>query len=522
MAIVTIFLLLFFILGVSLGPLLLGVLIVAFSRDRSQRLAAWTIGLGLTSIYRPAITFNARDELTLKRRAYDEKHDAEYIAFGGVLSKVKRYLHDPQARIHSFYGVPFGFVEELFGVVVDPRDAALGRELRVAQANSQYEHRVERGGRLHESVRAVFELPRGGMGVRLPEVIYLFGGSFDSQLVDRVRDYYEKSQAPRDNRSSLKRLALPIGAFVAVVLMGVFAAGQGAGGGGGGGGAPAGNSSTINVGASLLFLLLSLPSIPRPPRPSAPDPPDVNWRDLFVALVTIAIAGLLMVGLYLVFPMPVAILGIPLPLWAWTVIALAIGLALIPFVAFWFGRSLGALGMGLGKLYLILGLLGFSRPVIAYDEGEYRVVEYDDHYWPVEPSWYRFAMTRLGVGFLNFEDNWPDGTTLSRSRVKALGDEATTDTPAPTGYTATELIAVDDVHGFVPDDPAEETVYVRTDRTTGWYLDAGQDVRLMTTSLEHAKEDFGGGASPLGDGVVLAATLGAIVIGALFNWLVIL
>lgn len=506
MSILTIFILLFVLLGAAASPMAVAFLSKLFSEDRGERLSQWAIRTGLTSVYRPVITFNAGNELTLKRRSYDEKHDADYLSFGNPLNKVKRYLHDPQDRFHPMYGVPFAFVDELFGVVIDPRDVDLGRSIRKAKANSRYTSRVEEGGRLHESVRAVFERPRGRIGVRLPDVGALVGGSFDAQIVDRIREYYQESQAPQTSTTALRQLLVPLGSFVLVVLLGMFVAGQANTGGGGGSSVPT-NGTTLDYGMILLLAVGGLRA--------------VNWRDLFVGLLAIAAAAGIGAGLLLAFPVILPIAGIPLPLGAWAIVALAIGFVIPPFVAIWLGRSLGPFGMLLGKLYIIIGLLQFDRPVIDFDNGRYRIVEYDPDEFEVEPRWYRFAMTRIGVSFLNDERNWPDGTTLERDTVETIADGGTPEF-APTDHVVTDDIQVGNIKGFVPEkqELAEDATYVRTDRTTGWLLEAGQDRRLMIAALQAAKEDFGGGRKPVGDKWILGATLVTIAMGAVFDWVV--
>lgn len=525
MALVHLFLLLSFLLGIAAGPLLLGVAIAALSSSGGRRLGSWTIGLGLNAIYRPAITYNDANELTLKSRSYDEEHNRQYIKFGGLRNTVKRYLHDPMDRFHNFYGTPFGFVDELFGVVVDPRDPMIGHEGRRAQENNAYTSRVETDDELKESVLAAFNVPRGNVGVRLSDSAWLVGGSMDSHLVDYIRKLYEKSQAPKETTTPLRQMLLPIGAFIGVLLIGGWLAGQ-TGGGGGGGGAPAGNSSTISVGSSLLFLLLSLPSISKPsiPKPSIPKPPrpsgpDINWRDVFVVSGFI-LAGVGLVGfLMTVFPIPIAFGGTVLPLGAWCAIGIGLGLGLVPFSAFWFCRG-GPIGMALGRLYLILGFLAWRRPVITYDEGEYQVLEYTDTEWKIEPEWYRFALTRVGVGLKNKPKNWPNGTTLPAEAVQELVEEAESETPAPTGYVATEEIALEDIHGYLPETVPEDDVFVRTDRTTGWFYEAGQARDLIVTAIRRAKEEFGGGKKPISDTWVMRYTLGSMFAAAVFDWMV--
>lgn len=510
MALVHLFLVLFFLLGLFLGPLFLAISTRAFSPGRGRAIGRWAIRLAFKSVYRPAVTFNAADELTLKRRSYDEDHNAEYIRFGGLLNSVKRYVHDPQDRIHSFYGVPFGFVDELFGVVVDPRDVALGRALRTERENNQYTHRIDDGEQLHEAVKAVFDLPQGQIGVRLADAITLVGGSFDSQVIDRIREMYEKSQSPKTTTAPLLKLLLPLAAFIGVVMMGSFIAGQGTAGGGGGGGGTltGGNVSRIGVGASMLLLL------------AMPHPRDINWRDVVVgggyAVLGVGFAAFMVVAM----PVEFTLLLIPLPLGAWAVVMMALGIGIVPFVAFWFGRSLGGLGVGLGKLYLIIGLLPYEHPVVEYREGEYTIVEYDSREWAIEPKWYRFAFTRIGISFDNCEDNWPDGTTLSYPEVEAMADAADKDLEAPTGHVATELIGLADIRGFVPEKPDEDAVFVRTDRTTGWLLEAGQARRLMAAALQSAKEEFGGGRAPVGDKWILGGMLLGMAGGAIFDMVV--
>lgn len=522
MALVFIFLLFFYLLGLSLGPLLLGIYANALSDERGKGLSRWTFKLGLQSIYRPAVTFNPVGELTLKKRRYDEKHDHEYVVFGNLLSTVKRYLHDPQDRVHPFFGVPFAFVDELFGTVIDPRDPALGAELHHHQENGVYEYRVEHKGQLHEAVRGVFEIPEGNVGVSLPAVHRLVGGSFSSQVVDAIRDLYETSQSPQDDRSSLWRLMAPVGAFILVALVGSFIAGQGVAGGGGGGGAPAGNQSTISVGASLLLMLIGLgkPSAPKPPRPSL----SINWRDVFVTIVSLAVFGGFVAMMLIALGVPYHLFLWTLPLGAWGVLLMLVGLVTLPFVAFWFGRSLGPLGVGLGKLYIILGLLRFDRPVIRFDAGEYGIVEYADHEWATEPSWYRFAFSLVGIAFNNTEANWPNGTTLDRETIDDIRGDVAADggsVPAPAGHGVTDAISVENIRALLPEKPDPESLYVRTDRTTGWLFDAGRSTRLMQSALQLAKQELGGGKSPMGDSVVLGGILVGVLLGIVFNWLVI-
>jgi len=506
MNLITVFLIGSFLLGMLLGPLAVAFLISALSDSSGQDLGDWSIGLGLKSIWRPALTFNAASELTLKRRSYDEDHDEQKISFGGVFSSIDRSLFDPQDRLHDLFGTPFGFVDERFGVIFDPRDATIGRELSDAQDRGVYQSQVTRGQRLYESVLGVFTLRGNNDGVHLNNVWALIGGSFDSQLVKKIHEYYQKAQAPKTETTALRQLLVPAGTFIGVVLLGMFAAGQA--GGGGGGAAPA-NSTTIEFGAGLLAM----------------GGAQLNRRDKAV-LGIVSLLGLGSVaGAYLAFPLSATVIGITLPLGIWAAIMLLIGIATVPFITALFGRSLGPFGMLLGKLYITIGLLGYDKPVITLvKEGLYEVREYENHDWEHEPKWYRFALTRIGVGHSNEIDVWGEDITESPSRVRTMGEDSVQmdgGTPnAPNGYSPTELIKHGTIRGFVPDDVDDDATYVRTDLTTGWFLEAGQNRRLMKTALESAKEEYGGGQKPVSDKWILGSTLVAMFMGAVFNWLV--
>lgn len=507
MNLVLIFLIGSLLLGMLLGPLAVAFLIRLLSPETGRKLGDWAVGLGLKSVWRPALTFNAASELTLKRRRYDEDHDEQKISFGGLLSSVERTLFDPQDRLHSLFGTPFGFVDERFGVIFDTRDASVGRALSDAQDRGIYETRVERGQSLVESVLGVFTFRGETDGVDLNDVWVLIGGSFDSQLVRKIHEYYQKGQAAKTETTALRQLLVPAGVLLGVILMGMFASGQG------GGGTPVStNETTIDVGMALL---------------ASAGASRFSRRDK-VALGGVTIAALLSAGgAFLLFPAITTVLGIPLPLGIWALIMIGIGMTILPFVASFFGRSLGPLGMVLGKLFITIGLLGYSRPVITLvEEGRYELREYDDHDWDHEPKWYRFAMTRLGAGHANDVETWGDDVTESQARVEQMGNSDNDiavdggEPATPARHSPTELIAHEDIVGYVPDDVEDDATYVRTDLTTGFFLEAGQNRRLMEAALQSAKEQYGGGQKPVGDKWILGSTLVAAAMGLVFDWVV--
>ena len=500
---VLIFLVLFFILGLFVGPLAMAAATALYSDDRGRDLGDRWFSIGLKAIWRPAFTVNAANELTLKRRAYDEDHDQQKISFGGLGSSVERFLFDPNNRIHDFIGTPFALVDERFGLIFDAKDAAVGRKLDEKQRYGEYTERKEKRNSLVEGVLAVFEFGTPNVGVRMTDVWTLVGVSFDSQLVDKIHEYYRKGQAPKSSTTALRQLLVPVGTLIAVIIMGMLVSGQAAGAGGGG--APSVPNSSVSIGT--LALLLGIPSLK-----------DLNKRNALVSVAIGLVSILLVAGLYFAFPVWVPVIGLPLPLGVWAAIMLSIGIVTLPIVSAWFGRSLGPFGTMLGKLWLTIGLLPYDQPVVTQvSDSKYELVEYDSSSWPSEPDWYRFALTRLGIG-VN-EAAWPEEVTESPTRVESMAN-VEVDGVAPSGFKPTNLIEVGPINGYVPEDVDENAQYVRTDRTTGLFEEAGQNRRLMNAALEHAKQKYGGGRKPVGDKWVLGSSLVAMLIGIIFDYLV--
>ena len=91
---------------------------------------------------------------------------------------------------------------------------------------------------------------------------------------------------------------------------------------------------------------------------------------------------------------------------------------------------------------------------------------------------------------------------------------------APPGYAPTDVFALEDIHSYVPKRPDSGAFYLRTDLTTGWFDEAGQNRRLIKAALDNAKEKYGGGQKPVSDKWIMGATLAAMFMGAVFDWLV--
>lgn len=483
-----------FVLGLGLH-FVASIFILAALGDDATSLAHSYAKLGLVSVFKPVVTVNASNELTLKRRKYDEHLDVEKVNFGGLTSKVTRYLRDPQDRLHRFLGVRFGFVEERTGLVFDPRDADAGGEAKRLEADGSLEYAGNpQNNRIPQYIRGLLELPAGVRGVNLQDVYYIVGGSADAQAVDWLVEIYSRSQEPREQRLSFWQKLTPVAALVGMLLIGAFIGGNTGGGGGGGGG-----GVTMPVGGLLLGVAST--RIPDSLRGFVTRERAVAAGVTFVATLTILV-------MFAVFPGGVAF---------WGLVSLGLGLVFVPAVAMFLGRSLGGLGIALGQLYLILACFGYSQPVIHLREDDtYTLAEYEDLDADYEPTWYRFAKTWVGVTYENTADAWP-----GRNTTLTAGDLETTEhRDAPSAGLPSRDAVVTEVssggHSSVlPRSLSVEDVGVQTRHVLSWFRDVGRG-RLLQRALSEAKEDHFGGNSR-SDDFVLKATVGFALLGLLVD-----
>jgi len=482
-----------FVLGLGLH-FVGSIFVLSALGDEAGGLARWYAKLGLVSVFKPVVTVNASNELTLKRRQYDENLDVEKVTFGGLTSSVTRYLRDPQDRLHRFLGVRFGFVEERTGLVFDPRDAdAAGESKRLEEDGSLTFEGATSGNRIQEYVRGVLELPSGARGVNLQDVFYLTGGSARSQMVDWLIELYSRSQEPRESQLSFWQKMTPIAALVVMLLLGAFISGNMAGGGGGGGG----GGVTLPVGGALLAAATTRV-------------PDWVTRERVVAAGVAVVAAGVALTMLALFPIGIAF---------WGLTSLGLGLVTIPAVAMFLGRSLGGLGIALGQLYLILACFAFDQPVIHLrDDNTYTLTEYDDldADGVSEPSWYRFAKTWVGVTYDNTTDAWPGrNSTVTQEDIESMNlyDDATAGLPANTSTTS--ALGSGGHRGVIPQSLDADTVALSTRHAFSWFRDVGRG-RLLQRALKEAKEDHFGGNST-GDDLILKMTIGFAVLGLLVD-----
>lgn len=472
------------VLGIGLHAAGLIFLLLALG-DENDWLVQQLAQIGLTSVYKPVLTVGASNSFTLKKRSLDERLDTEKITFGGLRSTVTRYLRDPQNRLHRWGSVRFGFVDERTGLVFNPRDADAGREAKRHEEAGSLEYSGEpKNGRIPKFIRGVLDLPAGTRGVNLQDVHYLVGGSADSQAVDWLIDIYQRSQEPQESSLSVWQKLTPIAALALMLVLGSFLAGGGGGGGGGG--------MTLPVGG--LLLLVASPSLP-------------EWftRTRAVTGVVSLLGVLVFLGLTSVFGPVLAIKSL---------VALAAGMLFLPFIAVFLGRSLGGLGVALGKLYFILAGFGYKNPVFHLTEDdEYELRELEDlPERSSEPAWYRFAYQWWGVTYENSEEAWTGkNVVLSPERVESM---AQADVPVE-GLDAGDAVAngLENAghEAVIPKRPKSDHVHVVTRHVFGWFRGVGRG-RLLWRALKQAKEDhFGGGQGK--DDLILYTTIAFALLG---------
>lgn len=524
-----------FMFGIMLsftGLLVIMALLGPDGRDLGRKV----FSIGLTSVWRPALSVNDVGELILKKRSYNDERNIEQISVGGI----DRDLQDPQNRIHYCYGTPLALVDEIFGLVFDQRDADIGRVAKRLFEHDDMYYEEERDRRLIERVRAFFEIPQGHRGVRLEAARSLVGGGGVANLADRLIEHYRTSQEPRETTTPLRQMLIPVGTFTLIVLLGWFISSQG---GGGGGGLPVRN---INIGLVWLLIGLSgvglrrrlikidrklrktLSKLSLPERSSGggssgdDDGDSGGGRGLpsIRLLFVVFLVSMLTLGLaYL--PTMFFPFGVVWKLWA----SLLIGLLLLPATAYFLGRSLGALGVALGKLYIIIGLLPFDRPVLFLDENEEQKIieatERDDidiH----DLTWYRFAKSWLGFDYENSNDVWPgENTAMDSSEIEAVmvADGGANNDSIPPGYAPTKQISYAGHDGIVPKNIEEDTVYVQTHHTLSWYREVGRARDLLFNAYSYAKEKYGHGTKPISETKIMIITAFMALLAGLFDWL---
>jgi hypothetical protein len=479
--------------------------------EHGKQLGKKWFGLGLTSVYKPALTVNDVGEVLLKKRSYNDDLSREEVAIGGLT----RELENPQDRIYHLLGTPFCFVDEVTGAVFDPRDADAGREAWKHFDDSSFVFREQSNRGYFERVRAFFELPEGDRAVTLSAVRHLVGGGSDAAAAERVIEHYRKSQSPRSNATAMKQLLVPLAGFVIVFLAGYFAWQQQRPPGGGGGGGATQVGWLLLAGGPLSRFRDAALAHAKKLRRSGDDgdsEPPVPPR------VAAVVAGLLAATVGIEYLLSTII---PLPLLALLTAAFVGGFLVLPGTAAFLGRSLGPIGVVLAKLYVTLGLMPYDRPAIHLRaDDRYELVETAGTGLEETAKWYRFARSWVGITYENSEDAWNGETTMSASEVKECGAGPRADGSSsflPPGSVPTNVLSFGGHTGFVPARPDEDNVHVQTHHALSWFKDVGRG-ETISRAHQYAKDKYGGGEQPVSDKMLIVFTMAAMGFAALLDY----
>lgn len=525
---VTLLILTALIVGAALGIVV--PLVLVQLPGTSRRVGRLLRAAAASTLYRPTITFGDSTDLLLRRRSWNDELGREVLPGGDD----EIVIENPGNAIHAWHGQPLTLVDELFGIAFDPRHAAVGEQLRERILEGTLNVgsiREWMGGREHVAVPAYAEIPRDAYRVALEGARSLLWGYEEGDHPDYAEEIFKKSQAGRVDASRARQMMLPFAALL--ITYGLMWVGAEWGPTGGGGGGP----NIIPIGGSVGFLLLSL----RRPRPLAwlrrrfsrsesPDVDDVPDDDgegddggappggglLTRLLVAIALLGFgagfagIVFLLYQFFGLLVTAL---------LTVAFLIGALLFPFGGFllWW-RFPASIAEIIASYYLRFSLLPFREPVFEFAIGGYDVIEGTDVDGDAK---YRLATRWVGFSLSDELEELFAGLYETTAQVEARAPEAVADggvTDVPTGYVASPGLEVEGVQGYVPKNPDEDVLHVRTDAAMSPYQYAARGSRTYK-AIEVAKEKFGAGWQALTDRWVWGLVITFGVLGLLFGYL---
>lgn len=488
-----------------------GAPVVESLRERSRTMSNLHLWLAMFAINRAGLVLRADGELDWKKLHYDDV-GAERVSFGSV----RKFFADPDDALSTWMGRPFALAGEIHGTLFTPVHAAVG------QAVAEHRDRDELFARAtdHEAnawgvvgwIRSVLAIPRRVQVVDLSAVRALATGSERGEHPEHVETFYINSRNPDGSRMSILRLLLPFLWFVGILVL-FWQIGSRSGGGGGGGG------STITYGA--LALIGSVP---------------VDGVRRRAGSVGVVVAALLAVLVMLVFLGPFVTIG--------AVIAFGLGFTFVPFL----GLAMGFLRIGgpISRLFVRLGLLGYTEPVFYYSVDGYDLREWSELPPDVDVhGWHVLANTRVGFAFdpaildgraehvaVEQLEQWSednDPLATARAATEAAGYEepdmetvrqvgGQTSVP-PAAYRAPWVRSgTADYAGFLPSDPDRETVYLQSN-IAGQRLDDAFEGDLTDDRHQAAKEEHGDGQRhSIGDRMVIYSMVASTVIGVVFGW----
>ncbi len=443
--------------------------------------------LAMWATKRAAIVVSEHNDLLFKSMEFDDL-GVEKISFG---SDTKEF-EDPATALHHFFGFPFALADEVHGLLFDPRHAAIGSRKEYAEAkNEMFTRATDSEWDTYEVygwVKGVFELPKEEHELAdLSKVRQIVTGSERAEYPSRIETMYKNSRVPYASKTAITRFLMPVVAFLATFGGLWLIASQGSTAGGGSGG------TTVGYGMSVLGIFAGT---------------QVDWKKAGKMLaLLLPLPTIFLIVFVLVSPITAVLAAV----------VFVMGFLGLPFLTL-LTRPAKTVSGALAKFYLMLGFLGYRKPVIEWTPSKYQLREFDD-LEDVDESqvkWYNLANSLIGFTFRPDADSWgPEVMEHSeieaRQEVVADGSGITSNLPA--GYTRYPDMQRAVYGGFVPSKISRTKYYLHSGITLSRFADAAIGEKSLRKLLQ-AKEKYGEDGWGLSDKSVLYMTGGAGLLGA--------
>lgn len=516
--------------------------------------------IAMQTLQRPAISISPNTDFSLRRRSFDDQYVSETISAG---DSVKRITKIPNS-VHRWGKRPFAFVDELYGDTFDLRDVLVGRREHEHKKDGgmvYQDYKYDNEGRLvglSTYVRAFIELERRQpLSMELEESIHpITDGAEDADAWKRTYEAVKRMFLPYQDSTGLLKLALPMIALLGGFLAGFYLFGPAQ--------LPGETGTTVSVGAHLLLLLglrdpgddddrdgrdddaeptrreqaaarlQSLASrVAGKTQTSGGDAAArlragasqtwewlqsvrrVRWLQLAIGLVLAAVLGvglLISVTGTLVFVVSLAATVLLLPLLSATAISALPGVISEPIAEAW----------------MTLGLKAFDDPIVRQTATDgYRIDEADELGPAFDGTGDRYRFCKSWVGFTC--DVEPEAFGNAAVKGSKLGEYRSTNVVTdggdvlPDDVEPTEKISNADHLGLVPsfeamDDQRRRATFVRTDRWLARFKNAATG-KMAERAQKEATKEFAGGEPPFTDRQIMLYSLGTLVGGLAFSFI---
>lgn len=441
---------------------------------------------------RCAIVVSEHNDILLKRMTFDDL-GVETIRFGDE----RKEFEDPDGALHTWKGATLALADEVSGVLFDPRHAALGARKHEADERSEgkvfaTESEWEQEG-ISEWVKGVFEMPTDFELVDLSDVRHLVDGGERSEYPKRVEELYKNSRQPFASGTPATKFMWPILGFLGTfggiwLIVDQLASGDGA---------------DRTIGWAILWLLISL----QPLR-------DVDWKHLAKVAIPTLLLSVLVILLYAVLGLVFATIAL---------FTFALGFFLLPIIALASKKS-KLISLALARFLLIIGFLGYDRPVFKWTPRGYEIVEHRELGDTETVTWYNLGNSLIGFTFEPTEDSWgPEvmrHSEVEDKQMRALADGGE-ETNIPTGYVPMNMGHRGSVGAFGPKRVRHGNYYLHSGIALARFEDSARGEKSMKR-LTWAKEQYGEDDFAVSDKAVLYMTGGAMLIGIVLGTLVFL